>query len=333
MKRMCIAMVVFAVLLVFPIIISDGDSDAIEDGTVAYCYGDKPILGYQYEMRPGMEISWDVTGENGVTRNLEGESVTVDLSGEPYGSRVQVVQSVYYNGILEDTATMYLIPLHIEKQHYNVTFIDGSRVYTQAQVTETTVVLLGQDHVLLPAPPTKDGYRFEGWYTDQKFTEKFDTKAPVTGDTMVYAKWSGSGSGGSTSTKVVYESYTITFQTSVGLECTVVSQTAHTVVFSVSVVGGYALEGDVLVSTDEGTIEDLGDMTYRLYEVYGNAKVTITGDVEPIPSPNPPDPQLPEGGSGHSWVWIILLIAIILMICATYTYYRSRKDDEGSEMQ
>ena len=41
-----------------------------------------------------------------------------------------------------------------------------------------------------PTAPTKSGYTFAGWYTDnEKFTTKYDFATPVTKDIPLYAKW------------------------------------------------------------------------------------------------------------------------------------------------
>lgn len=37
--------------------------------------------------------------------------------------------------------------------------------------------------------PTVEGYTFDGWYTDNTYSTKFDFNTPITGDTKVYAKW------------------------------------------------------------------------------------------------------------------------------------------------
>ena len=58
-----------------------------------------------------------------------------------------------------------------------------------------------------PADPTREGYTFGGWYTDEACTEAYDFSTPVTADMTLYAKWTknatnpggngGSGSNGS----------------------------------------------------------------------------------------------------------------------------------------
>lgn len=53
-----------------------------------------------------------------------------------------------------------------------------------------------------PADPTRDGYTFGGWYTDEAYTQAYDFSAPVTADLTLYAKWTKNavnpgGNGGS----------------------------------------------------------------------------------------------------------------------------------------
>lgn len=40
-----------------------------------------------------------------------------------------------------------------------------------------------------PGTLTAEGYTFDGWYTDDTYSTKFDFSTPITGDTKVYAKW------------------------------------------------------------------------------------------------------------------------------------------------
>lgn len=61
--------------------------------------------------------------------------------------------------------------------------------------------------VTKPADPTREGYTFGGWYTDEACTKAYDFSAAVTADMTLYAKWNknavtpggngGSGSNGS----------------------------------------------------------------------------------------------------------------------------------------
>ena len=40
-----------------------------------------------------------------------------------------------------------------------------------------------------PGKLSEEGYTFDGWYTDDTYSTKFDFSTPITGDTKVYAKW------------------------------------------------------------------------------------------------------------------------------------------------
>ena len=40
-----------------------------------------------------------------------------------------------------------------------------------------------------PTVPTKDGYKFKGWYSDEECTDAYDFETAVTDDVTLYAKW------------------------------------------------------------------------------------------------------------------------------------------------
>ena len=44
-----------------------------------------------------------------------------------------------------------------------------------------------------PTAPTKDGYIFDGWYTDAALNQKYDFSKAVTNDMTLYAKWTAGG--------------------------------------------------------------------------------------------------------------------------------------------
>jgi uncharacterized repeat protein (TIGR02543 family) len=85
---------------------------------------------------------------------------------------------------------------------YTITFysLGGTPVAAIANITEASVVSS-------PANPTREGYVFAGWYTDETYTQKWSFASPVTGNTALYAKWDadsgtpstgpGTGGGGS----------------------------------------------------------------------------------------------------------------------------------------
>ncbi len=45
------------------------------------------------------------------------------------------------------------------------------------------------DSVPEPPPPEREGYIFEGWYSDSRLTERFDFSKSLTENTALYAKW------------------------------------------------------------------------------------------------------------------------------------------------
>ena len=67
---------------------------------------------------------------------------------------------------------------------------------------DTKFVATAEGKLVKPADPTRDGYTFGGWYTDEACTQAYDFSTPVTADLTLYAKWTKNavnpgGNGGS----------------------------------------------------------------------------------------------------------------------------------------
>ena len=72
---------------------------------------------------------------------------------------------------------------------------------------DTKFVATADGKLVKPADPTREGYTFGGWYTDEACTQAYDFSTPVAADLTLYAKWTknatnpggngGSGSNGS----------------------------------------------------------------------------------------------------------------------------------------
>ena len=79
-------------------------------------------------------------------------------------------------------------------------------VNTHGRKMEDVTVNAGEP-VSRPEDPTATGYRFDGWYTELECVNAWDFAAPVTGDLVLYAKWterpSGGGGGGGSVTYAV----------------------------------------------------------------------------------------------------------------------------------
>ena len=59
-----------------------------------------------------------------------------------------------------------------------------------SQAKGFSMVVQYEGTVTQPADPKADGYRFEGWYTQENGDEKFDFRQPIKEDVTVYAHWS-----------------------------------------------------------------------------------------------------------------------------------------------
>lgn len=67
--------------------------------------------------------------------------------------------------------------------YYTVSFnTNGGSLVSSAKVKK-------EESVSSPKAPTKDGFVFEGWYTDKELTQKYDFSAVVTKSFTLYAKW------------------------------------------------------------------------------------------------------------------------------------------------
>ena len=67
---------------------------------------------------------------------------------------------------------------------------------------DTKFVATADGKLVKPADPTRDGYAFGGWFTDEACTQAYDFSTPVTADLTLYAKWTKNavnpgGNGGS----------------------------------------------------------------------------------------------------------------------------------------
>lgn len=84
---------------------------------------------------------------------------------------------------------------------YTISFESNEGSVVDAQTVNEGV------KAMAPAPPTKDGYVFSGWYSDSELMNAYNfTTMVVTGDLTLYAKW----------TVYVPITYTVTFESNGG---------------------------------------------------------------------------------------------------------------------
>lgn len=67
---------------------------------------------------------------------------------------------------------------------YTVQFVSDHGSFADQTIEHGKLIDTGN----LTIPPV-EGFTFDGWYTDDNYSKKFDFTKPITGDTKVYAKW------------------------------------------------------------------------------------------------------------------------------------------------
>ena len=326
-----------AVFAVFALVMSaafvfavPAESDAVdlEYDREVYCYGDNPT--FKHPMYESMNIDWTFTGydENGNVVSTEGDrnesdqSYTVSLAGISYGIIVQTV-SHPLNTSDTDQQTMLVHAMHIGDEVYEVRFWNGSQIIDTFKIWNETVVEVPGYFAMLPTDPTREGFVFDGWYTDSSFVSnsKFDPTQPITGDVDVYAKWTPVSTPSGDSGRVEVNTYTVTFQCDTGLTYNVLSNTGGTITFEVLEESGY----DVIWST-VAVNADMCDVTYSngVYTISGihsDVIVLITGEYATSSNPNDSEG---EGGSDLTMYAIILVIVAIICIALAVYIMRTR---------
>ena len=163
-----------------------------------------------------------------------------------------------------------------DRESYEVSFnTDGGTI-----IPSQTVYFEGL--ATLPTEPTKDGYNFAGWYTDDSLTTEFDFSTPILGITTIYAKWEKNIPEGIICKKATTLHTSECTQTSGG--CNAAGYTASgskgttTITFGTisygNLVAGNAFDCDV---NGDGTFDDVYERFYYLRTTEDNNAVLING--------------------------------------------------------
>lgn len=293
------------------------DADQVQDDTY-YCYGDHPIM---QPISEDVESVWTVTDEAGNdltdvigTPNEDG-TLTVDLTDRTTVIVTQVVG--------DQIARATLKALHLGDAEIHVNFYDRGSIIRDVVINGTTVIEEGTNFVNMPVDPSRDGYEFNGWYTDAEGYEDgtFDPKVPITKDINVYATWTSVAGTGS----VQMGQYIITFDCSPGLTYTLLDSGNGRVSFTVSELPDYqVIEGSIEVEANGNPISPV-DGVYTVTGINTDVLITIDGDL--MFSDNPNDPASDDGGM-PMWMWIMLVV-VILLIVAAILWMRGRQVDQG----
>ncbi|MCI9416431.1 MAG: leucine-rich repeat protein [Eubacterium sp.] len=123
------------------------------------------------------DVVWSSEDESFVSVDDKG-NVTAHAVGD-----VNITAALTSNSEISAQALVKVVPAGTVKNKYTVTFDSkgGSAVPSQT-VEEGSAVKA-------PANPTKSGYIFKGWHTDENVTRAYDFNAPVNADFTLYAKW------------------------------------------------------------------------------------------------------------------------------------------------
>lgn len=164
----------------------------LEDTTVTMQVGDEPVLvGFTYtESRNDNTID---NADFAVTSSAEGivaAQVYAPADATPSVKIVPKAVGTSYvtitaekDGYQKQTATIEVTVQEKPIVYYDVVFDSkgGSAVESQSVAEGGKAVK--------PADPTKEGFTFAGWFTDEGLTQAFNFDTPVTGPITLYAKW------------------------------------------------------------------------------------------------------------------------------------------------
>ena len=145
----------------------------------------------------GTDLLGNVAGEisyqwylNETDSNIDGTPI-LGATESTYTPQVMENGTRYYYCIVTNTCkeaiyvvTSEVAEIKVERSNYNVTFESNC-----ADLIPTQSVFFG-DKIEKPEELFREGYIFEGWYTDATFTEIYDFTNPVTANLNLYAKWS-----------------------------------------------------------------------------------------------------------------------------------------------
>jgi len=135
---------------------------------------------YTLTLNVGDTFALIVKGQsNSGAYTLENGTLTLDFSAEDKANAT----ATYENSVITltlDNATMRFL----KKVNYTVKY------ETSGGSTIANATVVNGKTLAKPADPTRDGYKFVGWYADSEFKTPFAFGTqPITADTTVYAQW------------------------------------------------------------------------------------------------------------------------------------------------
>lgn len=108
---------------------------------------------------------------------LSGHFVQTNFNGKP----VEAFLTDYKSGTLE---SIQIIANVILRKSFNITYVNNGH-----GIAPNNTTIKPGNKITKPDDLTKEGYTFEGWYTNEDCTVEYDFNYPVYDDITLYAKW------------------------------------------------------------------------------------------------------------------------------------------------
>ena len=241
---------------------------------------------------------YDVTATDTLVTAISGSGKTVTINGDAVNSKLVSIVNGQQTIIVKIGDNTYELTIHSDAAppatEVTVTFDANG-----GSVTPSSTTTKGGKLESLPTP-TRSGYDFLGWYTEETGGDKVTTGTVFTKDSTIYAQWTedeepdhggGGGDGGGTS------SYRITVEDGSNGKVTANRKTASagsTVTLTVTPDDGYQLT-DLTVTGRNGkeiTLKDKGDGTYTF--TMPSSTVTVEAIFTPVVTKPLPFTDVPD---------------------------------------
>ncbi len=248
------------------------DSGAFKDGANNLYAGiaDTTAWNFTTEAAPTYTVSFNSNGGTVVTSQTVNYNETAieptapTKTGYTFGGWYtdEALMSEFNFSIAITADTMLYAKWTAEPSTVSFNSNGGSSVDSQTVDYNTTATP--------PAAPTKTGYSFDGWYSDEALTSAFNFSAAITADTMLNAKWT-------------INQYTVSFNSNGGT-----AVTSQTVTYNETATEptaptrtGYTFEGwytdEVLTSEFNFTTAITANVTlYAHWKAKHNTTTTLT---------------------------------------------------------
>ena len=148
----------------------------------------------------GRYESWDTS----IEKIDDDASITLELEENMEGKDIVVLHEIHDG----DTVTGYeILDAKYDKENNAITFETDSfsnyAIASRESTAKTYTVTLEKNNgeeaekcnvnenekIEEPKEPSKEGFKFEGWYKDKELTERFDFEDEIKEDITLYAKW------------------------------------------------------------------------------------------------------------------------------------------------